>query len=268
MTQHGSASGDWYGARLAGIALVLTIGVGIGPAAAAPNGGPGPQGNPGPDRAQEVRADKQPTPTRRRAHGTPGASKGRKVRRRGKAAPTPSRKGRTPPRANDGPPPQAKAGKTTICHSTGSETNPYVQITVSNNALKAHARHHDGADIIPAPTGGCETQVAAAQDAGTQGATTSERRRDAANARSDVRGAERSAERRSERRSERPAGGVLAAQASRPADERDVGSIAEEEDDERSLPFTGLALLGILGAAALALGAGAAARRAAGRADG
>jgi hypothetical protein len=49
----------------------------------------------------------------------------------------------------------AKAGKTTICHSTGSATNPYVTITVSNNALKAHARHHDGRDIIPAPAGGC-----------------------------------------------------------------------------------------------------------------
>jgi hypothetical protein len=49
----------------------------------------------------------------------------------------------------------AKAGKTTICHSTGSATNPYVTITVSNNALKAHARHHDGRDIIPAPAEGC-----------------------------------------------------------------------------------------------------------------
>jgi hypothetical protein len=49
----------------------------------------------------------------------------------------------------------ARAGKTTICHSTGSATNPYVTITVSDNALKAHARHHDGADIIPAPAGGC-----------------------------------------------------------------------------------------------------------------
>jgi hypothetical protein len=49
----------------------------------------------------------------------------------------------------------AKAGKTTICHSTGSATNPFVTITISNNALPAHARHHDGRDIIPAPAGGC-----------------------------------------------------------------------------------------------------------------
>jgi hypothetical protein len=48
-------------------------------------------------------------------------------------------------------------GKTTICHATGSETNPYVEITVSNSALAAHVRHQDGRDIIPAPAGGCPT---------------------------------------------------------------------------------------------------------------
>ena len=51
----------------------------------------------------------------------------------------------------------AKAGKTTICHATGSATNPYVTITISNNALPAHMRHQDGRDIIPAPAGGCPT---------------------------------------------------------------------------------------------------------------
>jgi hypothetical protein len=49
----------------------------------------------------------------------------------------------------------AKAGKTTICHATGSATNPFVTITISNNALPAHRRHQDGRDIIPAPAGGC-----------------------------------------------------------------------------------------------------------------
>lgn len=42
--------------------------------------------------------------------------------------------------------------KTTICHRTGSEKNPFVEITVSNNALPAHQAH---GDIIPAPPGGC-----------------------------------------------------------------------------------------------------------------
>jgi hypothetical protein len=46
-------------------------------------------------------------------------------------------------------------GKITICHSTGSDTNPYVEITISVNGLNGHGGHHDGADIIPAPAGGC-----------------------------------------------------------------------------------------------------------------
>jgi hypothetical protein len=57
----------------------------------------------------------------------------------------------------------AKAGKTTICHATGSQTNPYVTITISNNAVPAHQRHQDGRDIVPAPTDGCPTAAAAQQ---------------------------------------------------------------------------------------------------------
>jgi hypothetical protein len=49
----------------------------------------------------------------------------------------------------------AKAGKVTLCHATGSETNPYVEITISANALPAHQRHQDGRDIYPVPAGGC-----------------------------------------------------------------------------------------------------------------
>jgi hypothetical protein len=52
---------------------------------------------------------------------------------------------------------QYAPGKTTICHRTGSQTNPWVMITVSNNALPAHAAH---GDIIPAPAGGCPTAAA------------------------------------------------------------------------------------------------------------
>ena len=51
--------------------------------------------------------------------------------------------------ASPGPP-----GKVTICHATGSATNPYVQITLSVNAVRAgrgHNRdnHQGGEDIIP-----------------------------------------------------------------------------------------------------------------------
>jgi hypothetical protein len=37
--------------------------------------------------------------------------------------------------------------KITICHATGSETNPYVQISVDFHAVEGHSQHSD--DIIP-----------------------------------------------------------------------------------------------------------------------
>ena len=52
---------------------------------------------------------------------------------------------------NDTSPGNSGSHKTTICHATGSETNPYVLITVDNHALKAHSKHQDDQDIIPAP---------------------------------------------------------------------------------------------------------------------
>src|SRR3954465_2909907 len=42
--------------------------------------------------------------------------------------------------------------KVTICHHTGSQSNPWVQITVAEPAVKAHRRH---GDLVPAPAGGC-----------------------------------------------------------------------------------------------------------------
>jgi hypothetical protein len=50
----------------------------------------------------------------------------------------------------------ATGDKVTICHRTGSGTNPYVMITVSTNAIPAHTAH---GDIIPAPPGGCPAGV-------------------------------------------------------------------------------------------------------------
>jgi hypothetical protein len=45
-------------------------------------------------------------------------------------------------------------GKITLCHATGSATNPYVEITVSvEGATHGHAKHPE--DIIPAPDDGC-----------------------------------------------------------------------------------------------------------------
>ena len=45
------------------------------------------------------------------------------------------------------------ADKVTICHATGSLTNPFVQVTISASGLNGHANH--ASDIIPAPAGGC-----------------------------------------------------------------------------------------------------------------
>src|ERR1044071_929088 len=52
------------------------------------------------------------------------------------------------------------ANKITICHKTGSTQNPYVEITVSENAAKhGHAKHQG--DIIPAPKEGCPSTSSA-----------------------------------------------------------------------------------------------------------
>ncbi len=44
-------------------------------------------------------------------------------------------------------------GKLTICHATGSATNPYEEITIDFNGLRGHGTHTG--DLIPAPAGGC-----------------------------------------------------------------------------------------------------------------
>lgn len=53
-------------------------------------------------------------------------------------------------------PANAGGDKISICHATGSESNPFVQISVSENAVKGNGGHasHTG-DIIPAPEAGC-----------------------------------------------------------------------------------------------------------------
>jgi hypothetical protein len=50
---------------------------------------------------------------------------------------------------------EAKSGKITICHATGSDKNPYNEITISISGLEGHANHKG--DIIPMPAGGCPT---------------------------------------------------------------------------------------------------------------
>ena len=43
--------------------------------------------------------------------------------------------------------------KITICHATGSASNPYVPVTIDLHALSAHKGHQHGEDIIPANDG-------------------------------------------------------------------------------------------------------------------
>jgi hypothetical protein len=47
--------------------------------------------------------------------------------------------------------------KQTICHRTKSKSKPYVKVTVSGKALKAHLAH--AADIAPAPRGACPRSI-------------------------------------------------------------------------------------------------------------
>ena len=55
-------------------------------------------------------------------------------------------------------------GRITICHHTGSASNPTVTITINANALPAHQRHGD--TIGPCPTGGVAGQEFTAGGAG------------------------------------------------------------------------------------------------------
>ena len=169
-----------------------------------------------------------------------------------------NRGGSTPDNAKP-PNTHAKAGKTTICHSTGSSTNPYVEITISDNALKAHARHHDGRNIIPAPAGGCE----GAAGQGVEEQTGSD------DAEAGVLGKRRtnrtsSVESVDERRKRREAvGGVLGATESNLSPQTAAAEpLAEEADEGGSLPFTGLALGALALMAAVSVAVGTALRRA------
>ena len=128
------------------------------PAKPAPKAPP-PRRNaqPKPAKPAKPKAKKPAPPRSNRPTQAPGRSgtapQGPRARGKGPVA-------RQAPRSSQGSgnPSQgrrAEQGKVTICHATGSSTNPYVEITVSRNAVPAHTRHQDGRDLVPAPAGGC-----------------------------------------------------------------------------------------------------------------
>ena len=71
----------------------------------------------------------------------------------------------------------ASDGKIVICHVTGSETNPYNEISVSVNGLNGHGKHEG--DIIPVPEGGCPANlvVSTPQDSNSRNGCLALRRR-------------------------------------------------------------------------------------------
>lgn len=56
----------------------------------------------------------------------------------------------------------AVKGKISICHVTGSEKNPYNEISVSVNGLNGHVNHMG--DLIPAPAAGCPSTLLVAKE--------------------------------------------------------------------------------------------------------
>jgi hypothetical protein len=235
------------------------------------NGPPGPAGNPNHGQAPADRGNGNPgghaqqpatpAPPRRpegrpvRAHGNPPAPPARSPQSRSPQSrsqqPAPSRP-ESRSNGNNGVPHQ----KTTLCHATGSATNPYVEITISDRAVQAHARHQDGRDIIPAPAGGCP---------GTAAAETPAAEELAAPVAEEVAAV---TEQRTERKGESEVAGVTQTNAPA-ADDDQAGepaaatAAAETTDaaDEGSLPFTGLELLLVLMIGAALLLAGYALRR-------
>ena len=279
-----------------------------------PNGAPGPEGNPNPPAAQpqangpQGPAGNESQGQRSQSHGksqAPSKSKGKSNSSHGKSqsAPNNSKSQSKSNHANPNPGTPRKGGredrpspKITICHATRSETNPYVEITISENGLNGHGpaadpHHHEGSwkDIIPAPAGGCPTTV--------QSGTTTQEQGTSNNTTTNTTTTNTTTTTQTAPVEVRPDLGVIAPAApadgqavlgvqaeggsspeaaeTAPAGNKVLGASAEggeapaealaareaDEDEKGSLPFTGLELIVVLAAAAAALLAGFALRR-------
>ena len=296
MKSCGTATGGWFGARLAGIAVSLLCSILVAAAAtAAPGGEPGkpqsqpndPQGtqdDPGSAQAQEVRTDPEPEPepapqSQSRAEPEPepepqprssspdpepqgpksqGGSDG------SQSAPNREAGTNGPNGSTSNPQGRGPSGWTTYCHSTRSQTNPFVVITTNDNGLPtAHSRHHDGDDIIPATNGECpggttpttnERPTDGPDDGGPGGLNGDER----------IDGPIAPGEQRAPEDGVRGEEETSPDEEESPGDDGDRAPVAEEGAGgaaERALPFTGLGIGAILVLALLALAGGVATRR-------
>lgn len=157
---------------VAAAGTLVCAGVAVADHGGEPNGGredrPQPQGPPAAQQepqetatppGQEQRPATAPAPPGQERRSTP-----RPRRAEDKPPPRAAEHSREKPRSpvarHSGAAPRAAQelherpgqDKTTICHATGSQTNPFVEITIANPALPAHRRH---GDLVPAPAGGC-----------------------------------------------------------------------------------------------------------------
>jgi hypothetical protein len=278
------------GGAVAAVATALALStVAYGDTGKSPNGPPGPAGNPN-QPAATPQADGPQGPAgsqaqgkrqSAKAHGKSNASHGKSNASHGKSQAqshsnhanpkpgTPRKGGR-----EDRP-----AGKITICHATRSNTNPYVEITISVNGLHGHgpaddSRHHEGSwkDIIPAPEGGCPTTVptSTSEQPTAQTTTTTPIAPPTPEVAVVAPASEAAAQPQQVVLGEHVSGGdepqskVLGASAS--GDTPKAALAARKLDDRSgSLPFTGYALIVVLLAAAAALLGGFALRRATAR---
>ena len=259
---------------LSGIALAADPGK-------SPNGPPGPEGNPNqPQSAPQAPPAKQESAPNGEANGHSKAAPNSQSKKPS-SKPKPKRKSKSKSNhANPSPGTPRKGGredrpspKVTICHATGSETNPYVQITISENGLNGHGHHHKKAgrpdDIIPAPAGGCPSTAPTQQSGGEQGNTTTTTTTpttpttetvavapERTTGESGVLGAQASGG------SDEPGGGgVLGAQASGGSDAAPAAARESRRATVGSLPFTGFELAFVVIVGLVALLGGVALRR-------